>query len=195
MYTPFTDVPDNTSLIPDTFDDLRPFEAAILAKLFEGKKAEQIAEEVNRSVGTVRTVQRKPAFLAAVARVKETWARDLHRGEFGVMAFWKAKAMDASRMLWRLAKDTEDDRVRKDILLEALKFAGIRQPAPQATENIDRLIDQFTAEESQAFATRGEWPKRFEDQLARLSVNVLREYEQRGNLPVVETLPKEDFRE
>jgi len=184
---------DETLLAPDDITALRPIESAVLGKAFEGKQVEIIAKELDRSIGAIRTIMRKPAFHAAVRAVQENQAREIARGEFGVMAFFKSKSMGAAKRLYRLSKDCEDDRVSLTANLELLKFAGIRQPAPQVTENIDRLIDQFTAAESIAFAERREWPTRFTDQLARLSVNVIREHEQRGMLPTVEDAKTGEF--
>lgn len=93
-----------------------------------------------------------------------------------------AKA-EASASMERVAHASRDPklyrsnaRVWLQANLEIIKLSGIQPPKPQVVESKERLIDLMTSEEAEEFATTGEWPDRFKDQIMRLSADVIDKY-------------------
>lgn len=178
-------------------EGLEPMEWMVLGKTFEGKNQKEIAKEMSRSTQTIRRIMEKPAFHAAVRAVEATMAERIARGEFGVLAIFKANAVGAAKRIVGISKASEDDRIRLAANKTIIESAGIRPPAPAVVENPERLIDAMTAEEAQKFAETGEFPDRFKDQLARLATSVIENNERRLWEPKVDVhpLPGEDARE
>jgi hypothetical protein len=170
-------------------EGLQPMEWMVLGKTFEGKNQKQIAAEVSRSVQTVRRIMDKPAFHLAVRAVEASMAERIARGEFGVLAIFKANAVGAAKRIVGLSRASEDERIRLQANLKIIEGAGVRPPAPAVTESPERLIDQMTAEEATKFAETGDFPERFKDQLARLATSVIEKNEQRLWTPQVDVLP------
>lgn len=110
---------------------------------------------------------------SVMRQVEQAVLERVARGEFGVLAAAKQAAPGAFRRLQLIAKQAEDDKVRLTANLELIKLAGIKAPAPMEQETPERIMDQMTAEELEAFARDRVWPERLADRLARLPVAVL----------------------
>lgn len=134
-----------------------------------------------------KTIVNSPAFKHALKEMKEVLLEEIERGEFGVLAYAKSKAPQAIKNVYRLAKHSEDDRVKLQANLKMIELAGVRPPVPVVTESPERLIDSMTAEEADLFAREKIWPERFRDQLARLATSVIKKNEAERWAPKVET--------
>lgn len=185
MWTPFADTPEEgepAHLIPETTavvatnghgPALRPRERVLLAHLYEGLSLKKAAQVMGMAYITAKKIVAREAFKRAVEVVDQNIVERISRGEFGAMAIAKAAAVGAMERLKHLSETSRNERVYLQANLEIIRLAGLQPSKPQVTESPERLIDQMTADEAEAFASTGEWPERFRDQLARLATSVL----------------------
>jgi hypothetical protein len=173
---------------------MAPRDWMILGKLYENKSVKLIAKELGLSAARIHQITATPAFKDALATVEGAIVERIARGEFGVMAIFKAESIGAARRIVGMGKAAEDERVRLHANVEIIKQSGFRPPAPAVTESPERLIDQMTAAEADHFSTTGEFPERFADQLARLASSVLAASERKRWEPQIDAvlLPHED---
>lgn len=190
QFLPDYSVPDPLlGVLGDHIPSLPPGDWAILGKTFERKKATQIAQELSLSVLTVRKVQASAPFVAACRMIEASIAERIARGEFGVLAIAKMEAVGAFRRVVGQAKCSPDERIRFQANLKILEFGGIKPAIPLVNaETPDRLVDQFTKEEAEAFAKTGDFPERFRDQLARLATSALQAREKEAWKPQLEQI-------
>lgn len=189
--------PEEERRLGAPLDGMTPRDWMILGKLYEGKKEKQIGREMGLSQSKISQVVNSPAFKAALKVVEERIVERIARGEFGIMAIFKAEMIPAARRIIGISKVSEDDRVRLAANESIVKKGGYREPAPAVTESPERLLDQMTAEELDHFSKTSEFPDRFKDQLARLASTVLEINEKRRWTPHVDAvlLPQEDVTE
>lgn len=170
-------------------EGLAPHEWLVLGRVFERRSRKEIAKEMRMTVQGVTQIINKPAFKRAVEMVEASIVERVARGEFGVMAIFKAEAVGFARRIVGISRASEDERIRFQANVKGLELAGIKPPAPAVTESPERLIDQMTAEEADLFAREGIFPERMADQLARLATSVIEKSEKARFEAHVDVLP------
>lgn len=170
---------------------LAPHEWMVLGRLFERRTQKEIAEEMRMSLPTLRKTLEKPEFKRAVEMVEASIMERVSRGEFGVLAIYKANAVGAARRIVGMSKASEDERIKFMANKEVIQGAGIKPPAPAVVDTPERIIDAMNADEAEKFAATGEFPERFRDQMARLATSVLEKNEAKRWDPKIEVLPLE----
>lgn len=189
MWTPLSDTseegieeqpqPEPQALVPST-PTLRPRERVLLAHLYEGLSLKKAAATMGMSLANAKRIAQKPAFKKAVADVDRSIMERVARGEFGAMTIAKAEASAAMERVAQASRDPKlyrgNARVWLAANLEIIKLSGLQPAKPVVVESKERLIDLMTSEEAEEFATTGEWPDRFKDQIMRLSVDVIDKY-------------------
>jgi hypothetical protein len=203
MWTPLTDtteegepahlVPATRPVVQDTAP-LRPRDRALLAYLYEGLSLKKAADAMGMAYITAKKIVAKEGFKKAVGAVDQAIVERISRGEFGAMAIAKAAAVGAMERLKRLSETSRNERVYLQANLEIIRLSGLQPPKPQVLESPERLIDLMTADEAEAFASTGEWPERFRDQLARLATSVLDAQRLKGTEVVVGDVIREPER-
>ena len=158
----------------------------LLGKVFEGKNAKQIAIETHLAHDTVKSHLARPAFKAAVTRMREAILARIMDGEFGTMTMAKNEAPQAMARIIEISRTEANARIRLDANVKVLEYAGLQPPKPVAEERPERLIDQMSAQEAEHFITTGEFPERMRAQLARVTVASLKKADPLNANPVVE---------
>lgn len=156
---------------------LVPRDYMILGLLFEGKSAGEIGARFGVKGNAILRRMARPQFQKALRAAQDQMLERINRGEFGALAIYKAQLVPAAKRIVRIAKRSENDRVRLDANMHIEKMGGMQPPTPKIVDNPETLINQFTAEEAHIFAETGVFPERFRDQFARLGANILQKRE------------------
>ncbi len=186
MWTPLQDTPEEgveespslmvtvtTAVSPTVRANLKPREWMLLGHLYEGNTLRGAATILSIPYDAAKTIAKKPQFKKAIQQIDQAIAERISRGEFGAMAIAKAGAPRAMQVIHDLL-DSRHEKTRLQAANDLLKWSGMQPPKPQVTESVERLIDLMTADELEVFASTGEWPERFKDQLARLATTQLK---------------------
>jgi len=149
--------------------DLMPRDYTVLGLLFEGRKVKDIAKDLHLRDIDVYAITRRPAFKAWVRKIEDAIVSRISRGEFGAMAIAKRHATKAMQNIVDLAEMARDERVRLQANKEVLLFAGVVPQKPVELPTFDRLLDECTGDELQAFYEKGLFPARLANKLMRIA--------------------------
>jgi len=165
-------------VVVDLPQTLNPRHYMIVAKLFEGKKASQIAKELGMATGSVQNILARDDIKALVVQIEGGIVNRVVEGEFGALAIAKAHAIVAMRKLVSLVTTAVDERVQLNAALRVIELAGVRAPAPIVIDKPLTLFDEMTADEQQHFIDTGEFPVRLGSKLARVGAAALQNVEE-----------------
>jgi len=146
--------------------NLEPVDYRILTLLFQGKRIDQIAQQMQRSREEVLARTERPRFKHLQGEVEKGIVERVARaGDYEPITVAKAHASNAMKRIIAQSKTAMDPRVYLAANKEVLRMAGCEPPKRIEITTPDKVLDQMTPSELEHFAATREWPMRFQEDL------------------------------
>ena len=142
----------------------------ILSLMLRGQSLSQISVTTKISHPVLQRRTNRDVFKQQLNYSTKLMVDRITEGTYGVPAVAKANAPGAMRKIVKLSRGSDDDRVALQASKDVLSYAGY-QPPKKIEISFFSVIDKMDAEEQIHYAETGEFPDRFEPELAQLAVD------------------------